>query len=108
MVKLNGDYLKEKLTITKIQDQFSLNLSSNNIDEIDPSLFHNCKQLEGLDLSGNKLQTLDKNLFEKCTNLKVLDLYVNNIHKIEPTLFHILLKMTQLPCRLSQEPKSKN
>jgi Leucine-rich repeat (LRR) protein len=63
MAKLNGDYLKKKLNITNIQDQVELYLGSNNIAEIEPTLFHNCQKLEILSLSWNKLKTLDKNLF---------------------------------------------
>jgi Leucine-rich repeat (LRR) protein len=95
-VKLNGGYLKKKLNISNINDQVSLDLSSKDINEIEPNLFHNCQKLEKLSLSRNQLKTLDKNLFANCTSLKKLDFYHNQIDKIEPTLFHKCHKLEKL------------
>jgi Leucine-rich repeat (LRR) protein len=88
MVKLNGDFLRERLNIRNIQDQVNICLGSKDIDEIEPTLFHNCQRLENLNLSWNKLITLDRNLFVHCTNLRELGLWSNHINEIEPTLFN--------------------
>jgi hypothetical protein len=80
MAKLNGDYLREQLNISNINDQVNLDLSSRDIAEIEPTLFHNCQKVGNTSIySRNKLKTLDKNLFVDCTNLKELDLGSNNI-----------------------------
>ena len=79
-----------KKTITDINDIYKiknpenvkiLNLTSNNLTELDKDIFSNFTQLQELDLSYNNLTELDKDIFSNLTQLNNLNLRNNNLIK---------------------------
>ncbi|XP_064156182.1 leucine-rich repeat-containing G-protein coupled receptor 6 [Anguilla rostrata] len=59
-----------------------LDLSMNNISELQPSAFHNLHLLGELRLSGNRLRDVPKQVFTGLYNLKVLMLQNNQIERL--------------------------
>ena len=96
MIILNEQYLTNTLNITDYTSRKELRLYANLIDEIEPTLFHNCQHLEILYLHENKIKSLNKETFKHCNQLKRLDLDSNLIDEIEPTLFHNCQHLEQL------------
>jgi len=96
MVKLDSDFLKNKLNLThfKYLKEFRLESCvkepSNVIDEIDSNIFQNLENLEILDLSHNKIKQFDSPIFANLKKLKELRINSNQIEKIDSNLFQNL------------------
>jgi Leucine-rich repeat (LRR) protein len=86
-----------------------LNLSNNEINELQPGIFDNLSLLEQLDLSNNKIRVLQPlymytipkvgiklGIFDNLQNLKNLDLSNNKIKELQPCIFDNLPLLQEL------------
>ncbi|CRK87268.1 CLUMA_CG001070, isoform A [Clunio marinus] len=75
----------------------SLNLSFNNFDDIKDDMFYECcRNVKVLDLSHNDISELQQRHFKNLNNLEVLLLGDNKISTLEPEVFQGLTKMKRL------------
>lgn len=73
-----------------------LNLSLNEVTEIEKETFRDLIELETLDLSHNAINTIDVAAFSGLNELKSLDLSVNNISAVVDGTFDTLLNLKVL------------
>jgi Leucine-rich repeat (LRR) protein len=76
-----------------------LNLSGNNIEELQPGIFNNLHTLKILNLSNNKIKELRLGIFDNLSELQSLDLFNNNISVngvLQLGLFDNLKKLEKL------------
>lgn len=66
-----------------------LDLSNNQLSEIDNYVFSDSAHLKDLILSNNHIKAINNNAFERCPRLKKLDLSKNQLSKLETSLIHI-------------------
>ncbi|XP_060583918.1 protein slit-like [Ruditapes philippinarum] len=88
-----------KLTDTmfmKVRDLIVLDLSYNEIKEVDKHAFIMQTKLETLILANNNLTTLPLDVFDNLSNLLNLDLSSNRITKVEQRYFKHLTKLENL------------
>uniref|UniRef100_A0A0N5ASA3 LRRCT domain-containing protein n=1 Tax=Syphacia muris TaxID=451379 RepID=A0A0N5ASA3_9BILA len=78
-----------------------LNISGNDISELQEKDMATFKKLETLDVSGNKLTTFNENVLKALTQLKALNICSNPIKKINSTFFKYLGQVEELViCRM--------
>ena len=85
-----------------------MNLSKNELSQIDKSIFYGLQKLELLDLSYNKIEKVPNYAFQHLTVLKELNLNYNKISTIEDNSFHgvgLLFKLSLGKNALSEVPK---
>lgn len=98
----NNLYLDNELTqITRntfngLGNLKELNISWNRLSSIQNDAFQMLHNLEELDLSANEINELNENTFNGLNNLKVLKLYSNRIDKIDENSFDCLDKLEKL------------
>lgn len=73
-----------------------INLSDNKLSTLDPTTFQGFIHLRALDLSGNYLAVLNRRLFQQLTNLRELDLSDNYIAVLPPGIFNELENLNDL------------
>lgn len=73
-----------------------LDISHNNITEINPVIFDRFINLKGLDISWNNLENLDLGTLTKGELLEYLNLSNNKIKEINGSLEHPLIRLTSL------------
>ncbi|XP_053152815.1 amphoterin-induced protein 3 [Hemicordylus capensis] len=74
----------------------TLRISYNKIKNISQKVFHNATDLVHLDMSSNCLQTIEEHYFEDLVNLKELLLYNNMIVKVEEHAFINLISLQKV------------
>ena len=74
----------------------ALNLSDNNIAEIEVHAFQSLINLEYLDLHNNELRKLEADLFLHLSLLKELYLDSNMLQRLPPNIFHTLTSLKHL------------
>ncbi|XP_015115690.1 protein toll [Diachasma alloeum] len=72
-----------------------LNLRENDLHEL-PSEFLNMPHLESIELGSNKLEIIEPTMFEKLTKLKLLNLWNNKIIDIKPHSFDKLKSLKSI------------
>ncbi|XP_031623085.1 toll-like receptor 7 [Contarinia nasturtii] len=70
-----------------------LDISWNQITELNPNNMKNLAKLKKLSLAGNPLHQLNKNTFMDLSNLEALDLTQTSLSEIEPGTFSMLNKL---------------
>jgi hypothetical protein len=89
-----------------------LDLSKNNIQEIEANAFVGLKDIKQIHLSGNKITALKNEIFKNNTKLEYIDFKENEIEMINPKIFKSLNSMTKVNINnLSltvQEAKAEN
>jgi Leucine-rich repeat (LRR) protein len=84
------------LTFVHANKLVDLDLSTNELKQIDASLFNNLINLETLDLSGNPLGRIDSLLFKNLTQLKKLHLNNCGLVEIHANQFRTLDNLIEL------------
>lgn len=74
----------------------SLDLGSNNMDNLDAGVFRNQTKLRSLNLWSNNLQNLTRETFSGATSVAELDISSNNIERLQPDVFEHLTNMTNI------------
>lgn len=80
----------------------ALNLSFNEISQLDEDILKSVQQLEELDLSNNKISNIHRNAFENSLNLTKIDLKKNKISDLNAETFLDLTMLDSLD--LSHNP----
>lgn len=96
MVDLNKEFLIIKYGRDKLLELTEINLKSNGIRHIDSNTFKGLSRLEILDLSRNEITNLNVNLFESLSSLKELRLYRNKLKRIDGNTFKNLSSLQRL------------
>lgn len=68
-----------------------LNLAENKINILSPLVFRGLELLEVLNMSKNELQTLESQMFISNSHMKSIDLSTNKISRIQPDVFQNLI-----------------
>ncbi|XP_019616680.1 PREDICTED: uncharacterized protein LOC109464187 [Branchiostoma belcheri] len=76
--------------------QVTLDLSNKNISFIDPDIFKNQSNLHNVNLSNNQISNLNGSIFAPLVNLEVLDLSNNVIAIVTADAFSNLLNLKQI------------
>lgn len=69
-------------------DILKVDLSGNNITDVDPDTFKSLYNLEEIDLSHNEIEELDSNTFEGMRSLETLDLSYNRFQTLKTGILH--------------------
>lgn len=91
-VKTDGSHFSQKID-SEIKE---LNLSSNQLKEIDLIPLKTCTKLTELDLGDNDLQTIILTPLRKCTKIEKLRLFRNQLQFINLTPLHQCTKLERL------------
>uniref|UniRef100_A0A8C6TJZ6 Adhesion molecule with Ig-like domain 1 n=1 Tax=Neogobius melanostomus TaxID=47308 RepID=A0A8C6TJZ6_9GOBI len=97
--------LKSEWTSVRLPNLHNLLASHNSMTFLSSEAFIYVKQLRYLDLSSNNLQQLDEFIFEPLVNLEVLLLYNNKITTIDRAAFITMINLQKL--YLSQNQMSR-
>lgn len=81
-LNLSFNYLKELGCIEKLTSLVSLDLSNNNLQDLEIDDFSHLSNLKNLSLKGNKIQNLSQGMFSHQNQLEFLDLSYNNFKNI--------------------------
>lgn len=82
-----------EIDITK---QFSIDITREELKEIDPFTFDGLNDLKQINFGNNKLEKLDPEIFNDLTCLMYIDLDYNQIQEIDPNLFNFARKLNVL------------
>nr|ABB21140.1 variable lymphocyte receptor A [Eptatretus stoutii] len=77
-------------------DTDNLKLNYNKLRELEPTAFHNLKELTYLNLDTNQLQTLPAGVFDELKNLENLRIQQNQLKSLPSGIFDKLTKITNL------------
>ena len=87
MVELNREFLVKRYGKDNLINRTVIDIWINRIKKIDPNTFKGLVKLEKLDLSNNEIEEIDFRLFESLSNLKSLWLFNNKLKRIDPNTF---------------------
>ena len=80
----------------KLDSIKSIDLSYNNIDQIDEKCFYGLFSLESLNISSNRITFLEPRLFNELDAIKSIDLSYNSIKHIDIKSFDGILNLETL------------
>eukprot|EP00057_Strongylocentrotus_purpuratus_P029326 XP_011683800.1 PREDICTED: slit homolog 2 protein-like [Strongylocentrotus purpuratus] len=108
-IEMNSIYMIEDNGFDGLAGVSELQLGSNNLEEIEPSVFNGMMALRTLSLDANRILTLNKNdltyldsnLFKYLSNLVYLDASVNRISGLNRSTFEPLARLTKLKLSLN-------
>nr|ABB21035.1 variable lymphocyte receptor A [Eptatretus burgeri] len=75
-------------------DTKKLVLNYNKLRELEPTAFHNLKELTYLNLDTNQLQSLPKGVFDKLTELRTLEMRNNQLRSVPKGAFDSLSSLS--------------
>jgi Leucine-rich repeat (LRR) protein len=91
-----GSLTNEMFTVWNVPNLQSLNMSSNNIMDIETYTFQGLNHLQELDLSTNNISSMDEVVFGTNPNLTFLVLGNNQLTEINVTTFRELILLQRL------------
>lgn len=90
LTELDPELIQKMLNLDKI------NLNENRLTHLAPTIFEGLVKLRDLRLSHNKLTNLPANIFTGLVNLRILYLYSNELIGLSPEIFQGLVNLRQL------------
>ncbi|XP_031639016.1 slit homolog 3 protein-like [Contarinia nasturtii] len=91
LIIINSTFVQQRCMLLH-----SLDVSYNQIETIENGAFNNSVHLRFLNLSNNNISNLNNELFRKLFDLKSLDLSHNKLTSIEPYAFFIQINLVRL------------
>ena len=91
-----GNDLLSSATFSSLVRLFSLDLSHNRLQSLQPNVLNGLTSLQLLDLSHNQLSAINRNTFLRLRNLHILRLSNNDIENLRPKSFAGLRVLSSL------------
>lgn len=88
--------LNEPYLFSNMADVNAIDLSHNQIEEINPEAFGGIEKLEILWLDHNNISSLDRKIFTNLPNLLILHLRCNRLQSVDTNLFWHNIKLNEL------------